>query len=398
MDGLDYWLKRCTRGVTPAVILGSWVNALSFARRMGRRGIPVLMLDSRRLAGGYSRHATFMRLPPLGEDPQSWLDMLDRAGSRSGECILQVMSDEHCLFAARHSVRLQRHFHFVLPDIETVEMILNKRCLYQKAQAAGIPVPETQFPAALEDVRRLATGRSFPCLLKPYVSHASRKRLHPDKLRVAHTASQLVSDYALLATEDSPFMIQEIIPGGDDAIYVYLGFWDEQAREVAGIAVRKLRQYPPLFGDGTLVVTVREDGVTDLARRLLQALRFRGLADVEFKYDARKRRFCLIEANPRATGFIDVAAGAGLDFSWITYRHLTGAKLPASFGYRTGVKYVNEEQDLLTLHGLDARGVFRWMRSLRGARAMIAALDDPYPLIQGIWRAVRSVRRRKDHA
>ena len=55
--------RKAKRGRAPAVVLGASVNGLSFARSLGRRRIPVLMIDSLPYVGTHSRYANTIRAP-----------------------------------------------------------------------------------------------------------------------------------------------------------------------------------------------------------------------------------------------------------------------------------------------------------------------------------------------
>jgi len=391
---LEGWLSRSCGKRPLAVILGGSVNGLSFARSLGRRRIPILLLDSERFLGIYTRYGKVVLLPPADERPQDWIDLLESVGSRlDAPGILFPTSDVHCLLVAQQRDRLGRYFRFLLPDAETVERIVNKRLQYGIAQAAGIPILRTYFPESVEEVRRLSTDVPYPCLLKPYTSHIGRKKLGK-KVVVVYSQVELISEYERVSSADAPFMVQEIILGGDDAIFDYLALWDAGGRELAWLTKRKLRQYPPLYGDGSLQITIEAPEVADLSRHLLRAINYRGFVGVEFKFDARDHTYRLMEVNARTHSSNQLAISAGVDFPWIGYQYLTGCVLDtqAPKPFRLGVKLLNEELDVqayLALRKSGTLNLWRWLHSLRGSKAAIGAWDDPLPLIMGLWRFLR---------
>lgn len=389
---LDTWLRANRPGRPGAIILGGSTNGLSFARSLGRHGVPTLMLDHQRFLGTYTRHATFGRMPPAAEQPEAWIELLIQAGLRlETPATLFVTSDEHCQLAAEHQEVLARHFRFVLPRAETMRQILDKGSQYAAARAAGIDVPETRCPGSPEAARQVAAAMRYPCLIKPRVAHTGRKRLGGRKVIVVNTAAELVSAYERLAAGPDQYLVQEIVPGEDSAIFWYLTFVESGGGERAWITGQKLRQYPPRFGNGSLAVSVESSQVAALSRSLLGWFNYRGYAGVEFKRDPRDGRFWLMEINPRSDSFNELAVGAGIDFPWIGYRYLVGEAddhgepLP----FRLGVKYVDEEQDALAFLSLRREGTLNlggWLRSLQGARPMLAAWDDPLPFLAGLGR------------
>ena len=392
---IERWLRASRGKESPAIILGSSANGLSFARSLGRRGIPVLMLDSDRLFGAYTRYGRFLQLPSTEEYPHVWIDFLEFVGSRlEAPAILFPTSDAHCLLVSQQKNILRRYFRFLLPEAEAVEQIVNKRFQYEIAQAAGIPIPRTYFPESVEEMRCLSSRVPYPCLLKPYQSHIGRKRLSKKKLLVVYSEAELIAAYERITAGDVPFMVQEIVPGEDNSLYGYIAFWDSEGHELAWVTKKKLRQYPPGYGDGSLQMTVAAPEVAELSRRLLGNFNYRGFGYVEFKLDARDRNYRLIEINPRTPACNQMAISAGVDLPWLGYQYLAGdyAATESNKGFQSGVKYLNEEWDIqayLTLRKSGALNFWSWFRSLRGIKARaIGAPDDLFPFVIGLWRAV----------
>jgi D-aspartate ligase len=390
---LERWLRKTHVHAPLAVLAGNGsVNDLSFARSLGRRGLPTLMLASKPLLGSYTRYGLVIRMPAIEESPAAWMEVLDLVASRlAGPAVLFATADEHCLWVARQAEHLSRSFRFLLPSAETVERIVNKRDQYWVAKAAGIPIPKTFYPESVADVRQLLDTLSYPVILKPQRAHLGRRRLANRKVLVLNSPQELLSAYIDLA-DGGPFMIQDIIPGGDDALFSYSAFWDEDGREWAWLTRQKLRQFPPTFGDGSFQRTVDVPAVADLSRRLLSAFNYRGLVGVEFKWDVRDETYRLMEINARTVSGNQLAISAGIDFPWIAYRHLTGFKDDPAPSFQTQIKYVNEEWDVQAYWALRQRrqlSFWSWIRSLRGTKAWaLSAVDDPFPLLVGIWRFV----------
>jgi len=386
---------RGTKGTTPAIIMGGSVNGLSFARSLGRRGVPTLMLESDRLIGTYTRFANVLFLPHADESPDDWLELLDYIGAKIEEqTVIFPTSDLHVQLVSSQADTLKKHFRFLVPDIDVINRILNKRVQYGVAESAGVPIPRTYFPASQEEVQYLSRNISYPCILKPYISHVGRKKIH-GKVRVVRSSAELVSEFDRVASKDGNFMVQEIIPGEDDTLFGYLGMWDGEELRDAWLTKQKIRQSNP-FGDGSLQVSVEAEEVADLSRRLLRSFNYRGFVGVEFRFDARDRTYRLIEINPRTVSGNQLAISAGIDFPWLGYRYLTntGEMAETDSRFIPGVKYVNEEWDLkafLSMRKAGRLNFSEWIRSLHGVKARaIGAADDPYPFLVMLGRLVRA--------
>jgi D-aspartate ligase len=403
----ERWLEKSCQQKPLAIILGGSVNGLSFARSLGRRGIPTLILDSEAFLGTFTRYGKVLLLPPADEQAEDWIALLKYVASRvPRSAVLFATSDAHCLWVSQHREVLRQYFRFVIPEKEAVEQIVNKRTQYQVAQAAGIPVPNAYFPESVEELRSLAPSLVYPCILKPCTSYKGRKKLSKKKVLLVHSEAELLVEYQRLTADNLLFMIQEIIPGEDTALYGYLGFWDSEGRESGWLTKKKLRQNPPYFGDGALQITVEAPEVAELSRRLLRAFHYRGFVNIEFKYDARDDTYRLMEINPRSAASNQMAICAGIDFPWIGYQHLTAADSKAIEvqAFQPLIKCVNEEWDIQAYFAYRKSGalnLWRWLQSLTDARITILAWDDPMPFVVGFWRLLKhpfgSLAHRRDH-
>lgn len=394
------WADTIRDSAPPAVVMGGSVNGLSFVRSLGRRGIPTLLLDSDSLIGMYTRFGKALILPDPEKNNEVWMNLLLGIGKKlTRPGVIFVTSDVHALFLARNEESLSRYYRFLTPDIETQDKIVNKRDQYTIAREAGIPIPETYFPESPEDIDRIKDEIPYPCILKSYKSHLGKKKI-AKKVLVVESQSDLSRFFSEYATDEIGFMVQEIIPGGDDQLYGYLAMWDSDSREFAWLTKRKLRQSPPLYGDGSLQITVDAPEVRKLSVELLERFKYRGFAGVEFKYDKRDSTFKLMEINPRTVSGNQIAISSGVDFPWIGYRYLTG-KLSGPdelTPFEPDVRYVNEEWDFkayLALRKTGQLSLAKWLRSVKGAKARaIFAADDPMPFFAVASRMARAVLRR----
>lgn len=402
---VEQWARR-VRVVTtvPAVILGASVNGLSFARSLGRRGIPTLMLDVERLIGGYSRYTKFAPLPPPGDDLAPWVRFLrDLATTCGRPQVLFATSDTGCSLLAEHGPELADQYRFVTPPREAVRCILNKRCQYELARTLGVPIPGTHFPESVDAVRAIADLVAYPCILKPYRAHLRQQRLSLQaKVLLVTSREELLSAFDRLGWQTGELMIQEVVPGPDSNLFGYLAFWDGTAQEHSWVTKRKLRQ-SALFGDGSFQETIDAPEVARLSRVLLAGLSYTGYVGVEFRLDPRDGAYRLMEINGRTVSGNQLAVTSGVDFPWIGYQSLVSpAAAPRPGRGASGVRYVHEEWDLKAFLRLRKDGeltVMGWLRSVAGAAARaLWAADDPAPFLVTLGRLVltslRHARRR----
>ena len=111
-------------------------------------------------------------------------------------------------------------------------------------------------------------------------------------------------------------VLQEYIPGSFTEHYFVDGYVDRAGQIKALFARRRLRIYPPDFGNSTAMVSValaRSAQAVDSVRRVLGAVGYHGIFSAEFKRDPRDGQFKLLEVNTRPWWFIDFAVRCGVD-------------------------------------------------------------------------------------
>ena len=80
---------------------------------------------------------------------------------------------------------------------------------------------------------------------------------------------------------------------------MFNGYVGERGGFLCSFSGRKLRQRGPRTGPTTLGVCVANNQVSELAQRLLGAIRYRGIVDMGFRYDQRDGLYKLLDVNPR---------------------------------------------------------------------------------------------------
>jgi D-aspartate ligase len=403
IEAVDRWLHARKSKRPVAIVLGASINGLAIVRSLGRRRIPVLLLDRAPQLGTWTRFARVVSLRGAAQENEAMLEFLVGLGRRlASPGVIFPTADGQCQFLADHAQELEHYYKFLQPDSETVRAILDKPKQYDIARRAGIPIPGTYVPSSAADAEQAAESIRYPAILKPYWGadlRPAEMRESGIKVFVVNSRDELIAAYRHASDLGVPVMIQEIIPGDDSEIYGYWAFWDEEGNERAWLTMRKLRQNPPRFGDGSFQQTIAAPEVAALSRKLLKAFDYRGLVGVEFKRDSRDGSLKLIEINPRTEGGNQLAVTAGVDFAWIAYRHLTGTSDATELvAFTPGVTYVNEEADLKTfleLHKTGELSTSAWLRSWFSARAYaLGAWDDPMPIIVLAGRVARAAAKR----
>jgi predicted ATP-grasp superfamily ATP-dependent carboligase len=248
-------------------------------------------------------------------------------------------------------------------------VLLDKRAFYRRCEELGIDVPRTLFPAGVDDLADRAAGLRFPAILKPAHSHLWRARLGGRKVLEVHSRDEMLRAFASFGDLGTGMTVQEVIPGPESGILVCGAYVRPDGTPHALFTARKVRQYPPRFGSGSLVRSEWNEEIARLSADLVRRLGFSGVCGTEFMPDPRDGRLKLIEVNPRPTLWFSLCRAAGCDIVHHAYRDLIGDPLEPQIGrQRDGVRWQYFLRDLLSLAAYARRGTV-------GAREVVEALS-----------------------
>src|SRR5205814_300765 len=320
-----------------ALVTGADYRGLGVVRSLGRRGIPVWVLKrSGHLLAAASRYACRSVTWPSGDDPSRVEFLLNLARQRGLKgWVLFPTDDEMVGLVARHHSELSQAFRLTIPPWDKLRWGCDKRFLRKMAAERKVDQPWTFCPRNRQEVAEL--GCAFPVIIKPALREAFN-RLTVDKAwRVDDRAALLARyDEACSMVSQDLIMIQEVIPGWGEAQFSYAALCLE-GRPLASLVARRTRQYPMDFGQfSTYVETVDDPGVVAPSLRLLEAARYTGLVEVEFKRDPRDGQFKVLDVNPRVWGWHTLGSRVGVDFSYLLWRMVRGEPVPEVRGSSGG--------------------------------------------------------------
>jgi D-aspartate ligase len=373
------------RDMVPCFVLGLFDTGLAVVRALGRSGLTVFGFDHQHDEFGFRSKFGLHTVSPHPRAAGELVEFLcERARQFSERPILYPTSDAFVTFVSENRHALEPHFRFALPLCESVSVALNKAAMYALASEARVPVPCTQTPRTLDDVRQLATVLAYPVVIKPLVGHVWREHYRGDKAIRVDGAPALVDWFEQILAAEQPALVQSLVVGPNTNHCKVCGYFDGDGQARAIICMRKIRQYPVDFGVGTLMETVIEPEVRELGLRLFRAMRWRGPGSIEFKRDDRDGRWKLIELNPRLWQQHGLAEVCGMNFPLLQYLDLTGQPVTVET-YRPGVRWLDEFRDPRSAweHRKRAALTFsQWRQSLSGVRAYaLWAADDPAPFL-----------------
>jgi predicted ATP-grasp superfamily ATP-dependent carboligase len=224
-----------------------------------------------------------------------------------------------------------------IPDHQVFEAISDKYNLMKLAQELNVMIPDTIFiPDGI--IQPVLDGiASFPVVVKPACSLIRHeKEWQKTAVHYANNQSELRDLYRRRDYLMQPSLIQRRVLGEGQGVFVLMN----EGMPLAMFAHRRLREKPPSGGVSVLRESISLDKtLVDPALRLLQHVRWHGVAMVEFKVDQVTKTPILMEINGRFWGSLQLAIDAGMNFPWLLLQMATGQAigLPDN-SYRCGIK------------------------------------------------------------
>ena len=381
---------------TPVLVLSASPRArrsphggLGILRSLGRLGVPVFTVDSDpRGPASYSKYLRGRFVFDLASaSPDVTVEYLLDLGTTIGSrAILIPTWDEASLLVSDAFETLSERFLLPRQPGHLARSLASKRDMYYLAKQHGVPTPEATFPTGVDDVRAFADRATFPVMLKGIEGNRLQRRTGR-KMVIVERPDELVRLYDEMEDPDEPnLMLQEYIPGGDDVVWMFNGYFDHNSDCVAGFTGRKLRQTPVYTGATSLGVCLRNDVVDETTRQWMKQLGYRGILDIGYRYDARDGQYKVLDVNPRIGGtFRLFVARNGMDVARALYLDMTGQPVPISDPIE-GRKWMDERDVGSCLqYRRDHRLTLRqWAVSLKGVQETVYfAHDDLAPF----WRA-----------
>lgn len=371
-----------------AVIIGGHFQGLGIIQSLGRHNVPTYLLDEGLCIGRFSRYPReFMKCPSIKQEAP-FLEFLVNLASRDNLSgwIVYPNDDETVCFLAKHKEQLEEYYRIATPGWDVIKFAYEKKLTYQLAEKIGIPIPQTLYPESAEELEK--PDIEFPVIIKPSVKEPFYSLTKKKAIR-ADSHQELVREFveAVRFAGGHRLMIQELIPGGSSHLFS-VGSLFKDGEFLGKVVARRDRQHPMDFGHATTyAVTVDKPELEEITKKILGAMGYYGLSEVEFMFDPRDGKYKLLEINARPWGWHTLAIAAGVDLPYLLYQDMLGEKINQN-GFTKDVKWIRLVTDIPTAAGEILRGRMKlidYLRSWKGKKHFaVWSLTDPLPFIAEI--------------
>ncbi|WP_405677640.1 ATP-grasp domain-containing protein [Streptomyces sp. NBC_01511] len=359
-------------------------GTLGAVRSLGRAGITVhAVIESLRSPVTRSRYLHTAHERPGRASEDRLHALLLRISERLGTpAVLVPLDDLGAISVDRLRPRLTGRY--LLPEQPSglPERVADKAELAAICGTLGLPHPRTAVPADPAEAARAAWTLGLGL---PVVAKWSRPWLLPEGaglrstvvVRSPREAGEL---FGRGAEAGSRLLLQELLPRGRDLDWFFHGYRGGDGTLLMGATGRKERSWPVGAGLTAVGRWLPNPAVERLAAKVLAALGYRGIVDLDFRLDAATGAYHLLDFNPRpGAQFRLFTDASGTDVVRALHLDLTGRPVPPPVPAHGRTFVVENYAPLSLLSPALSPAGRRGRRRAAGTETAWFARDDPRP-------------------
>jgi predicted ATP-grasp superfamily ATP-dependent carboligase len=394
-------IQTTVRSMSPSsaasalVLDGQDCHALAGVRSLGRRGVRVVVASPKAQAMSFQSRYCAERLscPSPADDPLMFSSWLHETLRRDRYDALLFFGEASANIVARHRDEIQALTGCPLPAYEDFLTADRKDRVARLARELGLWVPRTIEIASHDDAHVVAARHDYPAIVKGVQGSGGHQ------VAFVRDAAELVAAVQSLHAErrdpHHPLpIVQQYVPGKGYGLTALC----QSGEPIAVFMHRRLEEHDVacevrLAHAASGAESIDEPQLREAGLRLLRALRWTGVAMVEFRRSHTDGQFYLMEVNPRFVGSLDLAVAAGVDLPWLYFQLATGRRVDPRADYRVGLRYQwllskNIAQAFENPRGYALRSLSIWRPDTRSD----LSLTDPGPHWSHLRAAVWWVR------
>lgn len=397
-----------TSEVGESILLPAPFTAACYAaclRPLSRNGINTISVSE------YGPAQTFVSrycdeaivVPSPRDDLVAYKDALVSISSRPDvRTIIPVFpSDSYIL--AKYRDEFAGHLNPIVPSMETLRSVHDRLQLFDLAEEAGVPIPETQSLDEVDDWNReLIIKSRYNILVDEYVDGLSPRDCETVKEVTYLSAEEVPNPDTVREEMGHTPIVQECVPKAGEYVF---GALYNRGEPVATFQHKQIRGATYTGGGGSYRESIYDPELEAVGRKLLDHLDWHGLACIEYMEDANTGEYKLTEINPRVWRSMAFAMRAGAQFPYYYWLLATGQSQAIDPGYELGVGGHLLYGELTYLYSiLHEQNPNVERPTLRSALFEIltscyeqphldyAPLDDPAPFLRGVANMIPILR------
>ena len=314
------------------LLLDQGRQSLPFLKSFSKCGHNTTVVCNTRLSESYFSRYPSKRLiwPSYVKNRQAFEQELMNYLRNNNVDVTISVGDISSDILSKNKDEILKYTKITLPDYSTFIKAADKLNLMEYCMANDLPCPKT-FALNEETLNNVGDILKFPVIVKPIRGLGAIGVVRFD------TYDELKKEYELLRDRHGQLIIQEYIPQEGGMQYQAEAFLDENSIMKACLVILKPRFFPVKGGTSTANMTITHPGIKKTTKLLLEGLKCRGAADVDYILDPRDNIVKILEINPRVTAGIKIGFIAGIDYADLHIKLALGQEIPEIENYKLGV-------------------------------------------------------------
>ncbi len=305
---------------------------LATVRSLGKNKLDVTAIScEKRALSFYSRYCRQRVITSSPAQQERFIEeLVEIVKDKSFDILLPAGWDTIYLIS-KYRNKLMPYTDIPIAKQESIEITEDKSETIKFALKSGIPCPRTFFPEEIDtsNMKQIIEEIGLPAVVKP------NKGFGAVGIRYANSFEELEDVYVKTVKRYGPSIIQEFIKG---KTYSSSALFNSKGQPRRACVQQGLRESPPTGGTQIYTISARQQEILECTIKLLKALKWYGIAELDFILDDRDQRPKLLEINPRLYSSVCLPIAAGVDYPYLLYRLATEGDVEPDFNYELGVK------------------------------------------------------------
>ena len=294
--------------ITP-VLLGADLNCYSVARAF-HEAYGVRSYAFGKYPVGESTHSKiikFTKAENLEKAEVLCRTLSEFASKHEGEELYLIpCTDEYAEAVINSRGLLRKYYFFSCPSPELSEKLISKDAFYKTAEEYGLPFPKTEifFRSSPFSLLESLTF-PYPIIIKP-ASSIDYWRAPFEGMKKVYTAKNAKEARNIIsaiysAGYEKNIVLQELVPAGEDGMYVLTTYSDRGAKVRAACMGHVLlgEHTPKGLGNHVAIITEYHEEIAEKLCSFLEDVGYRGFANFDIIFDKKERAFKVLEINLR---------------------------------------------------------------------------------------------------
>lgn len=323
------------------IIIEGHVQGLSNVRSLGECGIPVWVIDKSNCVARYSKYCEQFIICPdfnTNEFVDFLVELSDKYDLKNW---LLLPSNDHAVYTiSKNKEILFSKFKLITENIETVLKIYDKVELLKIAETIRVDYPKYETYNHFNECTK--TTLTFPLITKGNNGLSFYKKTKT-KVLISNSIQELENNLMNLESKVplNETFTQEILPLNEESKTISFTCFAVKGEIKAQWIGVKLREHPLRFGTATLAESIEKKELIAPSRKLMKALNYTGICEIEYLLDIRDQKYKLIEINARTWLWVGLAKACGVNYAKIAFDFVQKKEISTISDYEIGTVWFN---------------------------------------------------------